>query len=303
MPSIGVVLAVLIGALALAAAGALVLADRAVAPVRRTMGGTSAAPKGAGAALQASRRRNLVGVGTSVIALVAGAAASNVFWRNVVGDAVFAAPLVASAAGVLAFGLLQRRLLSEPLATAALQARLVHDFSRRRSFVAVGLLAALLIALAIFAAVATPVAAFVGARAIVLPVSLAVLVVAAVFALHRVASRAALPGRLAAVDTALRQAGNRFVLLLTAAGMLATIAAVAVQAGGWLWEAGPVLFSSSSTGEVWTVAGIAVSVVGAGAGIGAVAAVGSLLAASARGAAPTVARPRTASIDAVGVDA
>lgn len=271
-------LAVFVAALAVAGAGALVLADRIVAPIRRAVVGLPSERDGLGRAGRVMAHRGAVAVLIAVLGSIVLAFASNALARRLVEDAVFAAPLLGAAAAIAAYAVMQSRpLLLDPVSTVSSTARRVQNFARRRSVVATAMLGALLILLAVFAATSTPVAAFTGGRAVVLPVGLCALLAASVFAHRRIAARPALPASMSAADRTLRQVASRFVLLLASSAMLTTIGLVAAQSGGWLWENAPVLLASTPAGALLTAAGVVVTVVALLAGVGALATVGALV--------------------------
>lgn len=263
------VLAVLIASLAAVAAVALTLAHRSVRPASRVRAVSGSELQSMRLAIRSAARRSGVAWVASVVVLVAAASIANSFFRDAIGDGVFAAPLLGGAVGIGLYGLLQSRpLLARPALAASLDARRAGGFAHTRSFVAVGILVALFFAIVGFAAISEPMAAtFVGPKLIALLALMGALAVAVVFALRRIAERAALPPQLSEADVAIRQISTRFVLLLAMSALLGPIALVGLQSGVWLW--GFAAIETEGAG-IDSLVGATVALVGALAAVGAV---------------------------------
>lgn len=274
MPDLVLVLAVLIASLALVAVVALALAHRSVRPAERVRAVSGSELQSTRLAVRRAARRGGLASLLSVLVLATSSWIANTAFREVVGDGVFAAPILAGAIGIVVYGLLQSRpLIARPALSASLDARRPRGFAQTRSFVAVSALVVLLLALVVFAAVSGPgVATFVGPNLVVLIVLLGALVLAVVFALRRIAERAALPAQLSEADLAIRQIATRFVLLLAMSALLAPIGLVALQSGVSLWGLAAI---DPAGARVDAFVGAAVTLVGA---LAAVTSVGSFIA-------------------------
>lgn len=254
-------LLVLVGVLVVAAVGALLVADRSLAPAR----GLPALSGDAQPMLRRGAVRAVASLAAAAVALV-GVVGGGIALGGLDPVLGFSVPLVAVGAGLLAFAAVPaHRSTWRPVSTASLVPRRPWRVAPLRWLVACGVLAALAVLLLIGAALlAAPVAAFTGPV-----VGLAVLLVAALLAaawaaLRRIALLPAPAGEPGAVESAVRGTGGRSVLLLTACALLAFDGLVGLQAGEWLWETGPLIPGSAAAQPV----GVLMALVGGAAATG-----------------------------------